>query len=86
VPEYPNRRADVKKATISVAMSTGTSHMGGLISFEGLQTQSSTEKTTLNILRNNYYKFIITGVTEYETNIVVDVVPFDNVKNDLVFE
>jgi hypothetical protein len=86
VPEYPNRRADVKKATISVAMSKGTSHMGGLISFEGLQTPSSTEKTTLNILRNNYYKFIITGVTEYETNIVVDVVPFDNVKNDLVFE
>lgn len=86
VPEYPNRRADVKKATISVAMSKGTSHMGGLISFEGLQTPSSTEKTTLNILRNNYYKFIITVVTEYETNIVVDVVPFDNVKNDLVFE
>ena len=67
-------------------MNKGTSHTGGLISFEGLETTSSTTKTTLNILRNNYYKFIITGVTEYKTDIVVDVVPFDNVKNELVFE
>ena len=86
IPEYPNRRDDVKTATISVSMNKGTSHTGGLISFEGLETTSSTTKTTLNILRNNYYKFIITGVTEYKTDIVVDVVPFDNVKNELVFE
>lgn len=86
VPEYPNQREDVKKATISVTMSKDSSHMGGLISFEGLQTTSATEKTTLNILRNNYYKFIIIGVTEYETDIIIDVVPFDSVENDLEFE
>lgn len=86
VPEYPNRREDVVPSTISVSMTKGSSHVGGTISFEGLQTASSTEKTTLNILRNNYYKFVITKITEYETKVVVDVVPFDNVENDLVFE
>lgn len=86
VPEYPNRREDVVPSTISVSMTKGSSQVGGTISFEGLQTASSTEKTTLNILRNNYYKFVITKITEYETKVVVDVVPFDNVENDLVFE
>ena len=86
VPEYPNRREDVVPSTISVSMTKGSSHVGGTISFEGLQTASSTEKTTLNILRNNYYKFVITKITEYDTKVVVDVVPFDNVENDLVFE
>lgn len=86
VPEYPNRREDVVPSTISVSMTKGSSQVGGTISFEGLQTVSSTEKTTLNILRNNYYKFVITKITEYETKVVVDVVPFDNVENDLVFE
>lgn len=86
VPEYPNRRKDIEASTISVSMSQNDSHKGGIISFEGLETTSSTEKTTLNILRNNYYKFNITGITEYETNLVIDVVPFDNVENDLVFE
>ena len=86
VPEYPNRRNDVKPATISVSMTTDGSDIGGLISFEGLETATSTEKTALNILRNNYYKFEITGVNEYETNVVIDVVPFDHVENDLVFE
>lgn len=86
VPEYPNRRNDVKPATISVSMTTDGSDIGGLISFEGLETATSTEKTALNILRNNYYKFEITGVNEYKTNVVIDVVPFDHVENDLVFE
>jgi hypothetical protein len=86
VPEYPNRRKDIEASTITVSMSKNDSSKGGIISFEGLETTSSTEKTTLNILRNNYYKFNITGITEYETNLVIDVVPFDNVENDLVFE
>lgn len=86
VPEYPNKRNDVESSTISVLMTKNDSYKGGTITFEGMETTSSTTTTPLNILRNNYYKFCITGITEYETNIVIDVVPFDNVSNDLVFE
>ena len=67
-------------------MTKNDSYKGGTITFEGMETTSSATTTPLNILRNNYYKFCITGITEYETNIVIDVVPFDNVSNDLVFE
>lgn len=86
VPEYPNKRNDVESSTISVLMTKNDSYKGGTITFEGMETTSSATTTPLNILRNNYYKFCITGITEYETNIVIDVVPFDNVSNDLVFE
>lgn len=86
VPEYPNKRNDVESSTISVLMTKNDSYKGGTITFEGMETTSSTTTTPLNILRNNYYKFCITGITEYATNIVIDVVPFDNVSNDLVFE
>lgn len=86
VPEYPNTRDDILAATISVEMKKGSTTKGGTILFEGLKSSSSTEKTTLNILRNNYYKFCITGINEYATDITVDVVPFDNVSNNIVFE
>lgn len=86
VPEYPNKRDDISASTISVSMTKNGSYKGGTIFFEGKQTTTSTEDTTLNILRNNYYKFCITGISEYATDIVVDVVPFDNVSNNLVFE
>ena len=59
---------------------------GGTIHFEGMELPSSTEKTRLNILRNNYYKFCIKGVTDYNTDTFIEVVPFDDVNNDIVFE
>lgn len=86
VPEYPNTRNDVLAATISVEMTKNNTKKGGTILFEGLESPSSTTKTTLNILRNNYYKFCITGINQYATDIVVDVVPFDNISNNIVFE
>lgn len=86
VPEYPNKREGLTPSTISVSMTKNGIENGGTIHFEGLELPSSTEKTRLNILRNNYYKFCITGVTDYNTDTFIEVVPFDDVNNDIVFE
>lgn len=87
IPEYPNKREGLDASTISVSMTTKDGSLqGATIYFKGKENASSTEETTLNILRNNYYKFCITGLTEYETDIIIDVVPFDNISNDLIFE
>lgn len=86
VPEYPNKREGLTPSTISVSMTKNGIENGGVINFEGMETTSSTEKTRLNILRNNYYKFCITGVTDYNTDTFIEVVPFDDVNNDIVFE
>lgn len=86
IPEYPNKREGLTPSTISVSMTKNGIERGGVINFEGMETTSSTEKTRLNILRNNYYKFCITGVTDYNTDTFIEVVPFDDVNNDIVFE
>lgn len=86
VPEYPNKREGLTPSTISVSMTKNDIENGGTIHFEGMELPSSTEKTRLNILRNNYYKFCITGVTDYNTDTFIEVVPFDDVNNDIVFE
>ena len=86
VPEYPNKREGLTPSTISVSMTKNGIENGGTIHFEGMELPSSTEKTRLNILRNNYYKFCITGVTDYNTDTFIEVVPFDDVNNDIVFE
>ena len=85
VPEYPNKRSDIEPSTISVSMTKDGVYKGGTIFFEGKENTTSGTTATLNILRNNYYKFCITGINDYETNMVIDVVPFDNVSNSLVF-
>lgn len=86
VPEYPNKREGLTPSTISVSMTKNGIENGGTIHFEGMELPSSTEKTRLNILRNNYYKFCIKGVTDYNTDTFIEVVPFDDVNNDIVFE
>ena len=86
VPEYPNLSNDVEPSTISVSMRKDGLFKGGTIKFEGKETTSSSIAEPLDILRNNYYKFNITGLTEYETNVVMDIVPFDEVSNDIIFE
>lgn len=86
IPEYPNGNADLQPATISVMMLMDGSYVGGTILFEGKQTTSSTGVSPLNILRNSYYKFHIKAINKYETNVDLDVVPFDNVSNNLEFE
>lgn len=86
IPEYPNKRTDVERASISVSMTQDKVTTGGTILFEGKSSTSSTSKTALNILRNSYYKFCITGINKYSTEAVFDVVPFDDVNNDIVFE
>lgn len=86
VPEYPNKREGLTPSTISVSMTKNGIENGGTIHFEGMELPSSTEKTRLNILRNNYYKFCIKKISKYSTEAVFDVVPFDNVNNDIVFE
>ena len=86
VPEYPNKREGLTPSTISVSMTKNGIENGGTIHFEGMELPSSTEKTRLNILRNNYYKFCITGVTNQDTETYIEVVPFDDVNNDIVFE
>lgn len=86
IPEYPNKRTDVERASISVSMTQDKVTTGGTILFEGKSSTSSTSKTALNILRNSYYKFCITGINKYSAEAVFDVVPFDDVNNDIVFE
>lgn len=86
IPEYPNKRDDLTPSTISVSMTKDGIQRGGTIFFEGKKTGSSTTHTELNILRNNYYKFCITGIKDYVTETYFEVVPFDDVNNDIVFE
>lgn len=86
IPEHPNKRTDVERASISVSMTQNKVTTGGTILFEGKSSTSSTSKTALNILRNSYYKFCIRGINKYSTEAVFDVVPFDDVNNDIVFE
>lgn len=86
IPEYPNKREGLAQSTISVSMTRSGLDNGGTIFFEGLEEESSSEETALNVLRNNYYKFCITDIKDYETETYFEVVPFDDVNNNIVFE